>query len=119
MAFEKVKDKPRRGLNFPTSQNNVKKLIGDFERKVADVSNFVHLPTKNPQKNALKSDKVLKLKTPSRRKYSSPKKEKLSDRKRKIIVKNMNHDHQNPILKFALTEKDRQKDIRQFFTGPE
>ena len=85
MAFEKVKDKPRRGLNFPTSQNNVKKLIGDFEKKVADVSNFVHLPTKNPQKNALKSDKVLKLKlrTPSRRKYSSPKKRKAQRQKEK------------------------------------
>ena len=129
-VFEKLMDKPKNEMEkqiLPKSQESVKKLIGDYEKKVVNLSNFDHnTMKKNPLNNKLKSDNVLKLRSPIGKHINSPKnKKKFSSKKKQIIVKNLNLERnlQSPIQKFAKGGKtlgnDGQTDIRVYLTGPE
>ena len=130
-VFEKVVEKPINEMekrNLPKSHESVKKLIGDYEKKVENSSNFRWIATpKNPLQNILKSDKVLKLRSPIRKQIiCSPKNKKnFSLKKKKVIVEDLSLETNlnSPIKKFARRGKSRggdgQTDIRAFFTGPE
>ena len=129
-VFEKVMDKPKNEMEkqiLPKSQESVKKLIGDYEKKVVNLSNFGHnTMKKNPLNNKLKSDNVLKLRSPIGKHINSPKnKKKFSSKKKQTIVKDLNLERnlQSPIQKFAKGGKtlgnDGQTDIRVYLTGPE
>ena len=89
MRDEPKTEKERQFL--PKSRETVKKLIGDYENRVVNLSNFGHNTTKKgPPKNKLKAESVLKLRSPMRKNVNSPKKkQKFSAKKKNTIVKDL------------------------------
>ena len=128
-VFEKMRDEPKTEMErqfLPKSQESVKKLIGDYENRVVNLSNFGHNTTKkNPPKNKLKAESVLKLRSPRMNVNSPKKKQKFSAKKKITIVKDLHLEKNlgSSLKKFAKGGEnfgcDGQTDIRGYLTGPE
>ena len=110
-------------VEYPDDGNRVKKLIGDFEHKFLGEGK-IGPNLKNPQKSKLKSDEWKILKSPNLlKKSNSPRRFFSHKKKEKLIEELRNSSPNSPVKKFVGRRKKvmlkGQKDIRDFFCGPE
>ena len=87
----------------------VRKLLGEYEKKIVDVAILGHNMIKNPLNKKLKSEEMMKIKSPIGKKVNSLRNKRFSKKKQeKIAYELKNAISSSPCRKFV----DRKEKVR-------